>query len=181
MARSCQDLLASARERVRRCGSPTWPPERRGRPTVVIDIREQHEWDQGRIPGSTHIPRGFLESRIAGIARPDQEVILSCASGQRSLLAGITLQEMGYDNVSSLAGRFQRWKQAGHPFKVPQTLTPAQRSRYSRHILIPEMGEEGQIKLLNSKALLIGPAASAPRPLCTSSCRRGRNPRHGRR
>ena len=157
MARSYQDLLASAREQVPEVQVPDLAARNAAADgPVVIDIREQHEWDQGHIPGSTHIPRGFLESRIAGVARPDQEVILSCASGQRSLLAGITLQEMGYDNVSSLAGGFQRWKQAGHPFKVPQTLTPAQRSRYSRHILIPEMGEEGQIKLLNSKALLIG-------------------------
>jgi molybdopterin/thiamine biosynthesis adenylyltransferase/rhodanese-related sulfurtransferase len=157
MARSYQDLLASAREQVPEVQVPDLVARHDAADgPVVIDIREQHEWDQGHIPGSTHIPRGFLESRIAGVARPDQEVVLSCASGQRSLLAGITLQEMGYENVSSLAGGFQRWKQAGHPFTVPQTLTPAQRSRYSRHILIPEMGEEGQIKLLNSKALLIG-------------------------
>jgi sulfur-carrier protein adenylyltransferase/sulfurtransferase len=157
MARSYQDLLASAREQVPEVQVPDLVARHDAADgPVVIDIREQHEWDQGHIPGSTHIPRGFLESRIAGVARRDQEVVLSCASGQRSLLAGITLQEMGYENVSSLAGGFQRWKQAGHPFTVPQTLTPAQRSRYSRHILIPEMGEEGQIKLLNSKALLIG-------------------------
>jgi molybdopterin/thiamine biosynthesis adenylyltransferase/rhodanese-related sulfurtransferase len=122
----------------------------------VIDVREQHEWDQGHIPGSVHIPRSFLESRIAGVARPDTEVVLSCASGQRSLLAGQTLAEMGYGNVSSLAGGFQRWKQSGHAFDVPQMLTPDQRSRYSRHVLIPEIGEAGQLKLLNSKALLIG-------------------------
>ena len=157
MARSYQDLLASAREQVPELQVPDLVARRDASDgPLVIDIREQHEWDQGHIPGSVHIPRSFLESRIAGVARPDQEVVLSCASGQRSLLARITLQEMGYESVSSLAGGFQRWKQAGNPFEVPQTLTPAQRSRYSRHILIPEMGEEGQIKLLNSKALLIG-------------------------
>jgi molybdopterin/thiamine biosynthesis adenylyltransferase/rhodanese-related sulfurtransferase len=123
---------------------------------LVIDVREQHEWDEGHIPGSILIPRGFLESRIAGVARPDQEVVLSCAAGNRSLLAGITLREMGYENVSSLAGGFARWKQSGLDFDVPRTLTPDQRSRYSRHILIPEMGEEGQLKLLDSRALLIG-------------------------
>ena len=90
------------------------------------------------------------------MARPDQEVILSCASGNRSLLAGTTLQDMGYANVASLAGGFQRWKQSGQHYDVPQALTPDQRSRYSRHVLIPEVGEAGQLKLLGSKALLIG-------------------------
>jgi molybdopterin/thiamine biosynthesis adenylyltransferase/rhodanese-related sulfurtransferase len=157
MARSYQDLLASAREQVPEAQVPDLAARHAaGDGPLVIDIREQHEWDQGNIPGSLHIPRSFLESRIAGVARPDQEIILSCASGQRSLLAGITLQEMGYGNVASLAGGFQRWKQAGHDYDVPQVLTPDQRSRYSRHVLIPEIGEAGQLRLLNSKALLIG-------------------------
>jgi len=157
MARSYQDLLASAREQVPELQVPDLAARRDadGGP-LVIDIREQAEWDQGHIPGALHIPRSFLESRIAGVARPDQEVVLCCASGQRTLLAGVTLQEMGYDQVQSLAGGFQRWKQSGNPWTEPRQLTPAQRSRYSRHILIPEMGEEGQIRLLESKALLIG-------------------------
>jgi molybdopterin/thiamine biosynthesis adenylyltransferase/rhodanese-related sulfurtransferase len=157
MARSYQDLLASAREQVPEVQVPDLATRHAaGDGPLVIDVREQHEWDQGHIPGSVHIPRSFLESRIAGVARPDTEVVLSCASGQRSLLAGQTLAEMGYGNVSSLAGGFQRWKQSGHAFDVPQMLTPDQRSRYSRHVLIPEIGEAGQLKLLNSKALLIG-------------------------
>ncbi|MBJ7455811.1 MAG: molybdopterin-synthase adenylyltransferase MoeB [Thermoleophilia bacterium] len=157
MARSYQDLLASAREQVPEVQVPDLATRHAaGDGPLVIDVREQHEWDQGHIPGSVHIPRSFLESRIAGVARPDTEVVLSCASGQRSLLAGQTLAEMGYANVSSLAGGFQRWKQSGHAFDVPQMLTPDQRSRYSRHVLIPEIGEAGQLKLLNSKALLIG-------------------------
>src|SRR5680860_1343550 len=157
MARSYQDLLASAREQVPEVQVPDLADRiAAGDGPLVIDVREQHEWDQGHIPGSVHIPRSFLESRIAGVARPDTEVVLSCASGQRSLLAGTTLAAMGFEHVSSLAGGFQRWKQSGHEYRVPQTLTPAQRSRYSRHVLIPEIGEAGQIKLLNSKALLIG-------------------------
>jgi molybdopterin/thiamine biosynthesis adenylyltransferase/rhodanese-related sulfurtransferase len=157
MARSYQDLLASAREQVPEVQVPDLASRHAaGDGPLVIDVREQHEWDQGHIPGSVHIPRSFLESRIAGVARPDTEVVLSCASGQRSLLAGQTLAEMGYANVASLAGGFQRWKQSGHAFDVPQMLTPDQRSRYSRHVLIPEIGEAGQLKLLNSKALLIG-------------------------
>ena len=157
MARSYQDLLAKAREQVpevqvadlaARTGAGDAP--------LVIDVREQSEWDEGHIPGAVHIPRSFLESRIAGVARPDQEVVLSCASGNRSLLAGTTLRDMGFQNVQSLAGGFARWKQSGQDYDVPQTLTPEQRSRYSRHTLIPEMGEEGQLTLLGAKALLIG-------------------------
>ena len=103
----------------------------------MVDVREQAEWDEGHIPGPVHIPRGNLESRIAGVATPGQEIVLSCASGNRSLLAGTTLQEMGFENVSSLAGGFARWKQSGQDWAVPRTLTPEQRSRYSRHIAHP--------------------------------------------
>ena len=82
--------------------------------------------------------------------------MISCAAGNRSLLAGTTLREMGYEDVASLAGGFACWKQSGQPWDVPRTLTPEQRSRYSRHVLIPEMGEAGQLRLLDSKVLLIG-------------------------
>jgi sulfur-carrier protein adenylyltransferase/sulfurtransferase len=157
MARSYQDLLASAREQVPEVQVTDLAERRRsGDDPLVIDVREQAEWDEGHIPGAIHIPRSFLESRIAGVATPDQEVILSCASGNRSLLAGTTLREMGFTNVESLAGGFQRWKQSGQDYDVPKSLSQDQRSRYSRHILIPEMGEEGQIRLLESRALLIG-------------------------
>ncbi|MGB1376750.1 MAG: molybdopterin-synthase adenylyltransferase MoeB, partial [Miltoncostaeaceae bacterium] len=124
---------------------------------LIIDVRETGEWDQGHLPGAVHIPRGFLESRVAAVAHDlDHELLISCASGQRSLLAAVTLRDMGYTNVSNLAGGFARWKQNNHPVEVPRILTPAQRSRYSRHVLIPEVGEEGQLKLLDSKVLLIG-------------------------
>lgn len=157
MARSYQDLLASAREQVPEVQVADLASRREaGDSPLVIDVREQSEWDEGHIPGSIHIPRSFLESRIAGVATPDQEVVLSCASGNRSLLAGTTLQAMGYGRVESLAGGFQRWKQSGQPYDVPQSLTPDQRSRYSRHVLIPEIGEAGQLQLLGSRALLIG-------------------------
>ena len=157
MARSYQDLLAKAREQVPEVQVADLAARREaGDAPVVIDVREQAEWDEGHIPGSVHIPRGNLESRIAGVATPGQEIVLSCASGNRSLLAGTTLQEMGFENVSSLAGGFQRWKQSGQDWEVPRTLTPEQRSRYSRHTLIPEVGEQGQLELLGSRALLIG-------------------------
>jgi len=130
-----------------------------GTAPLVIDVREQAEWDEGHIPGAVHIPRSFLESRIGGVATPDREIVLSCASGQRSLLAGVTLRAMGFGDVSSLAGGFSRWKQSGQHYDVPKALTPDQRSRYSRHLLIPEVGEEGQLALLNSRVLMIGAGA----------------------
>lgn len=157
MARSYQDLLAAARERVPETQVEELAEQLAGdEPPLVVDVREQHEWDEGHIPGSVHVPRGNLESRIAGEAQVGQEVVLACASGNRSLLAGQTLREMGFENVRSLAGGYNRWKQNGHPFDVPRTLAPAQRSRYARHISIPEVGEQGQLKLLDSKVLVIG-------------------------
>lgn len=157
MAPTYQDLLASARELVPETEVPDLAARiRAGDAPLIVDVREKSEWDEGHIPGSVHVPRGFLESRIAGVARPGQEIVISCAAGHRSLLAGRTLREMGFTGVSSLAGGFTRWKQGGHPVVVPRTLTPAQRSRYSRHVLIPEVGEEGQLRLLDSRVLLIG-------------------------
>lgn len=157
MARSYQDLLAGARERVPEIQADELAERLAGADApLVVDVREQYEWDEGYVPGAVHVPRGFLESRIAGVARPDQEVVVVCAGGNRSLLAGITLQEMGFSSVASLGGGFTRWKQTGHRVVMPRTLTPDQRSRYSRHVLIPEVGEEGQLRLLDSKVLLIG-------------------------
>lgn len=157
MGRTYQDLLAAAREEIPetqvaeladRLGGDGAP--------LVIDVREQSEWDEGHVPGAVHIPRGYLESRIAGVARPDDTLVLVCAGGMRSLLAARNLREMGYEHVESLAGGFTRWKQSGNDYTVPRALTPDQRSRYSRHTLIPEVGEEGQLKLLDAKVLLIG-------------------------
>lgn len=160
MAQSYQDLLAAAREHVPELQvSDLAERLASGDAPLVIDIREQAEWDEGHIPGALHVPRSFLESRIAGVAAQDREIVLACASGQRSLLGAVTLQLMGYERVLNLAGGFQRWKQAGHHYDVPQTLSPAQRSRYSRHLLIPEVGEEGQLTLLNSRVLMIGAGA----------------------
>lgn len=157
MAQTYQDLLAAARAHVPEVEVAELAPRvTAGDAPLVIDVREQSEWDEGHIPGAVHIPRSFLESRIAGVATPGDEIVLSCASGQRSMLAAATLHAMGFENVASLAGGFSRWKQNGHHYDVPRTLTPDQRSRYSRHLLIPEVGEEGQQRLLGSRALLIG-------------------------
>jgi molybdopterin/thiamine biosynthesis adenylyltransferase/rhodanese-related sulfurtransferase len=125
--------------------------------SVLVDVREEDEWSEGHIPGAVHVPRGFLESRIERVA-PDraQPVVLYCASGSRSAFAAKTLEELGYENVVSLAGGFTDWKRNGLPTQLPVGLDPEQRARYSRHILIPEVGVEGQLKLLASRVLLIG-------------------------
>jgi sulfur-carrier protein adenylyltransferase/sulfurtransferase len=129
-----------------------------GNGAIVVDVREQHEFDEAHIPGAKHVPRGFLESRIEGSA-PDrsQRVVLYCQSGNRSALAAHTLQTMlGYENVESMRGGITLWKDRGYDVEVPRALTPEQRTRYSRHLLIPEIGMEGQLKLLNAKVLLLG-------------------------
>jgi molybdopterin/thiamine biosynthesis adenylyltransferase/rhodanese-related sulfurtransferase len=126
-------------------------------PPLLIDVREPDEWEDGHIPGAVHVPRGFLESRIEAAA-PDRSrpVLVYCAGGARSAFAAKTLEELGYENVVSLAGGYTDWKRNGFPTQLPRTLGAEQRSRYSRHILIPEVGVEGQLKLLESRILLIG-------------------------
>ena len=124
---------------------------------LIVDVRELDEWTEGRIPGAIHIPRGSLESRIERAA-PDraQPILLYCAAGNRSAFAAKSLGELGYENVTSLAGGYTDWKRSGLPTELPRTLDAAKRQRYSRHLLIPEVGEEGQMKLLDSRILLIG-------------------------
>ena len=124
---------------------------------LFVDVREQDEWDEGHIPGAVHIPRGYLESRIENAA-PDRsrQVVVYCAGGSRSAFAAKTLEELGYENVVSLSGGYTDWKRSGLPTELPRTLDGEKRQRYSRHVLIPEVGEEGQLKLLDSKVLLLG-------------------------
>jgi molybdopterin/thiamine biosynthesis adenylyltransferase/rhodanese-related sulfurtransferase len=129
-----------------------------GYKAVVIDVREQHEYDEGRLPGAIHVPRGHLETRIEGAVKDkDARVILYCQSGNRSAFAADTLAtQLGYSNVESMTGGITLWKDRGFQVEQPQTLSPQQRERYSRHTLIPEIGVEGQLKLLNAKVLLLG-------------------------
>jgi adenylyltransferase/sulfurtransferase len=124
---------------------------------LIVDVRELDEWTEGRIPGAILIPRGNLESRIEQAA-PDhaQPILLYCAAGNRSAFAAKSLEELGYENVVSLAGGYTDWKRSGLPTELPRTLDGAKRQRYSRHVLIPEVGEEGQLKLLDSRVLLLG-------------------------
>jgi molybdopterin/thiamine biosynthesis adenylyltransferase/rhodanese-related sulfurtransferase len=124
---------------------------------LFVDVRERDEWEEGHIPGAVFVPRGNLESRIEGVASDrTRQLVIYCASGARSAFAAKTLGELGYENVASLAGGFTDWKRNGYDIQLPKTLSPEKRARYSRHLLIPEIGEEGQQKLLDSKMLLIG-------------------------
>src|SRR5512142_2183204 len=125
---------------------------------VVIDVREAEEWSGGHIPGAKHVPKSYLESRIEGAA-PDrsQHVILYCQSGNRSAWAARTLiEDLGYEDVESMTGGITLWKDRGYDVEVPRSLTAEQRERYSRHLLLPEVGAEGQQKLLDAKVLLLG-------------------------
>jgi molybdopterin/thiamine biosynthesis adenylyltransferase/rhodanese-related sulfurtransferase len=124
---------------------------------LVLDVREQDEWDEGHLPGAIHIPRGNLESRIER-AEPDRarQIVVYCAAGNRSAFAAKTLEELGYEDVVSLAGGFTDWKRNGFDVELSAGLDAPKRARYSRHLLIPEVGEQGQLKLLDSKILLIG-------------------------
>src|SRR5690349_4225283 len=124
---------------------------------LLVDVRERDEWEQGRIPGAVLVPRGNLESRIENAA-PDRSrpVLLYCAAGNRSAFAAKTLTELGYERAISLSGGFEDWKRSGLPTELPRSLGPERTTRYSRHLLIPEVGEEGQLRLLDSRILLIG-------------------------
>ena len=123
----------------------------------LVDVRNQDEWDEGHIPGAVHIPRGNLESRAEGALKDrSRPVLVYCASGARSAFAAKTLEQLGYEDVRSLAGGYTDWKRSGFPTEIPVTFPEEQRRRYSRHILIPEVGEAGQRKLLNARILLIG-------------------------
>ncbi len=125
---------------------------------ALVDVREQHEFEERHIPGAIHVPRGHLETRIEQfVPDKDTRVILYCASGNRSAFAARTLgEELGYSDVASLAGGITLWKDRNYETVVPRKLSQEQKERYSRHILVPEIGLEGQLKLLDAKVLLLG-------------------------
>ena len=156
MPKSYADLLREARAQIDEVTTTevdALPPGG----AAIIDVREASEWEQGHVPGAVHISKSYIEQQIEG-AVPDRDapVVLYCAGGVRSLFAAQTLADMGYTNVKSMAGGFQAWKGAGLEFDTPVVLTAEQKQRYSRHLLIPEVGSAGQAKLLGSKALFIG-------------------------
>src|SRR4051795_10374624 len=152
---SYRDLLKAAKSDIREIDPET--AEARLNDSTFLDVREMDEFEQGMIPGSVFIPRGHLESKVENqITDRDRPVVVYCAGGNRSAFAAKTLQELGYTDVVSMAGGFGRWKNEGRPWITPAVLTPEQRNRYHRHVLLPEVGEAGQQKLLESKVLLLG-------------------------
>ncbi|HEY2303837.1 MAG TPA: molybdopterin-synthase adenylyltransferase MoeB [Acidimicrobiales bacterium] len=154
---SFRDLLQETKSRIREVTTAE-AAEAIGQPgTVVLDVREADEYEQGTLPGAIHIPRGFLESQIEGkVTDRAAPIVVYCAGGTRSAFAAETLGQLGYGDVVSMAGGFNRWKDEGRDWRTPATLTPEQRNRYQRHILLPEVDVAGQQRLLDSKVLLIG-------------------------
>lgn len=154
MAKSSRDLLDEARRLIPEV-TPQQARDARGR--TVIDVRERNEFEEGHVPGALHLSKGFIETRIEdAVPGHTTPITLYCASGIRSLLAARALHELGYADVQSMSGGFNAWKQAGFDFVVPRALSPQQKQRYSRHLLIPEIGDEGQRKLLDARVLIIG-------------------------
>ena len=152
-----RDLLNQTKSEIREVDTATAEQLRERPGTVVLDVREPDEYEQGAIPGSIHIARGNLESNIEGrVPGHDTPVVVFCAGGVRSAFAAKTLGELGYTDVVSVQGGFNRWKDEDREWRAPRTLEPAQRNRYQRHLLLPEVGEEGQLKLLDAKVLLLG-------------------------
>ena len=156
MPKSYGDLLREARATITEVTPQDVDALPEGGATVV-DVREASEWEQGHLPGAVHISKSYVEQQIeAAVPDRDSPVILYCAGGIRSLFAAQTLEQMGYTNVASMSGGFQAWKGAGLPWEAPTILSAEQKQRYSRHLLIPEVGTAGQTRLLESKVLLIG-------------------------
>jgi len=158
MAKTYAELFAEVRERVRTISLEALKARlEAGTPTTLVDVREQHEFNAGFIPGAVHIPRGFLEIQAeAKLPNKKAPIVVYCAGGTRSAFATKTLSELGYEDVISANPGFVRWKDMRYPVETPPNLTEAQRDRYSRHLMLPEVGDKGQAKLLSSRVLLLG-------------------------
>jgi molybdopterin/thiamine biosynthesis adenylyltransferase/rhodanese-related sulfurtransferase len=153
-----RDLLIKARSEINET-TPEEVAERleNGAPLQLLDVREQEEVEQGIIPRARHLSRAHFESRAEDVVPgKDDEIVVYCASGVRSVFAAKTLEELGYSKVSSMKGGFVRWRELGYDFDIPRVLDAAQRDRYSRHLVLPEVGDEGQSKLLDARVLVIG-------------------------
>jgi molybdopterin/thiamine biosynthesis adenylyltransferase/rhodanese-related sulfurtransferase len=159
MAKTFQEIMAEARKQI-----PEMSPQQvndllknNGKSTVVLDVREKDEWREGHLEGAVSLPRGFLEIKVETTV-PDKNtpVIAYCAGGVRSLLAAKIMKEMGYQNVTSMSGGYTAWKNSGYQWVQDFQFTPEQLVRYSRHFLLPEVGEEGQAKLLQGRVLMVG-------------------------
>ncbi len=157
MSPSGAEVLRQIKSRIDEV-DPAAVREQVGNGAVIVDVRESEEWAAGHIPGAIHVPKSYLESRIEG-AVPDREkhLVVYCGSGNRSAWAARTLTEdLGYAHVENMTGGFTLWKDRGYEVQTPRTLTAEQRERYSRHLLLPEVGPDGQQKLLDAKVLLLG-------------------------
>ncbi len=154
---SFRELLSATKRQIREVDTAT-ADEMRGRPgVVVLDVREPDEYQQGAIPGALHIARGNLESSIEPrVPSHDTPLVVYCAAGNRSAFAAKSLEELGYTDVVSVKGGFNRWKDEGRDWSTPRSLTADQLNRYKRHVLLPEVDVEGQLKLLDAKVLLLG-------------------------
>jgi sulfur-carrier protein adenylyltransferase/sulfurtransferase len=154
---SFRDLLRDTKSRIREVDTAQAETEVGRDGTVVLDVREPDEYEQGALPGAVHIPRGHLESQVESkVPDHDAHVVVYCAGGTRSAFAADTLAQLGYSDVVSMAGGFNKWKDEGRSWRAPLSLSPDQRNRYQRHILLPEVDVAGQAKLLDSKVLCIG-------------------------
>jgi len=154
---SFRELLADAKSKIKEVDTQTAATKIDANQAVVLDVREPDEFEQGALLGVVHIPRGHLEAQIeTKIVDKTSPVIVYCAGGVRSAFAAKTLHELGYTDVMSMAGGFGKWKDEGRPWSTPVQLSAEQRNRYQRHVLLPEVGIEGQAKLLASKVLLLG-------------------------
>ena len=154
-----RDLLAQAKGHIDGEITPEQLNERvqAGDKPQILDVRELDEVQHGTLPEATHLSRAHFESRVEDVVPDkDAEIVVYCASGVRSVFSAKSMKELGYTNVISMSGGFNRWKDLGYTFSVPRILDAAQRDRYSRHLILPEVGEEGQKKLLSSKVLCIG-------------------------
>lgn len=158
MAKTQQDFLNAARQEIPEVSVEEVEARRKhGDTFTLLDVREKDEVRSGYIDGSLSVPRGFLEFQVEGkVPERNQEVVVYCAGGVRSLLAAKVLREMGYEHVSSMAGGITRWRDAGYPVIRDRQLSAEQLERYSRHFLLSQIGESGQSKLLDAKVLLVG-------------------------
>lgn len=152
-----RDLLSAAKSVITEVDTATAQTQIAAGGVTVLDVREPDEYAEGALVGALHIPRGHLEAQIEGrILDKESPVVVYCAGGVRSAFAAKTLAELGYTNVLSMAGGYGKWKDEGRVWKAPASLTPEQMNRYKRHLLLPEVGVEGQSKLLSSKVLMLG-------------------------
>ena len=157
MGSSYRDYFKDLRQRVKEATPQEVQELLRLGDVQLGDVREKNEWDEGHLPNAAFVPKSYLEQWAEDrLPNKDTTTILYCAGGVRSVMAADTLAKLGYTNVISMTGGYNRWKDAGLPWSKPESLTGEQAQRYSRHLLIPEVGERGQHRLLQSKALLIG-------------------------